>query len=182
MDKLSQTLIIRQEGAALIVSLMLLIILTMLGISAMESTKLETKMATNTAETNRALQMAEFSASLIHNELSKRVSNQLPVHDPNVSSYNLAGADGEGFIELKDTSGEVERTYKYRYGTEKDDDGKIKGVQGHFQGNPRGSTTPVYYFTEVEGVSGSESDAPRVQLKIGWTYTTVTPDNMLVDE
>jgi len=178
MDKLSQTLIIRQEGAALIVSLMLLIILTMLGISAMESTKLETKMATNTAETNRALQMAEFGASRIHNELSKRVSNQLPV---NVSSYDLAGADEEGFIELKDTSGEVERTYKYRFGTEKDDDGQIEGVQGHFRGNPRGSTTPVYYFTKVEGVSGSESDAPRVQLKIGWMYTTVTPDNMLVE-
>jgi hypothetical protein len=39
---------------------MLLIILTMLGISALDSTKLETKMAANTAERNRALQTAEI--------------------------------------------------------------------------------------------------------------------------
>ena len=50
----------RQQGAVLIISLMLLIILTMLGISALDSTKLETKMAANTAERNRALQIAEI--------------------------------------------------------------------------------------------------------------------------
>jgi len=50
----------RQQGAVLIISLMLLIVLTMLGISALDSTKLETKMAANTAERNRALQIAEI--------------------------------------------------------------------------------------------------------------------------
>lgn len=50
----------RQRGAVLVISLMLLIILTMLGISALDSTKLETKMAANVAEMNRALQAAEI--------------------------------------------------------------------------------------------------------------------------
>ena len=49
----------RQEGAVLIIALMLLIVLTMLGISAIESTKLETKMAANTTNYNRAFQTAE---------------------------------------------------------------------------------------------------------------------------
>jgi len=54
----------RQQGAVLIISLMLLIILTMLGISALDSTKLETKMAANTAERNRALQTAEIGLKI----------------------------------------------------------------------------------------------------------------------
>lgn len=54
----------RQRGAVLVISLMLLIILTMLGISALDSTKLETKMAANTAELNRALQMAEIGLKI----------------------------------------------------------------------------------------------------------------------
>lgn len=54
----------QQRGAVLIISLMLLIILTMLGISALDSTKLETKMAANTAEMNRALQTAELGLKL----------------------------------------------------------------------------------------------------------------------
>jgi type IV pilus assembly protein PilX len=48
-----------QQGAVLIIALMLLIVLTMLGISAIESTKLETKMAANTTNYNRAFQVAE---------------------------------------------------------------------------------------------------------------------------
>jgi len=49
----------RQGGAVLVVALILLVVLTMLGISAMESTKLETRMAANTEEYNRTFQMAE---------------------------------------------------------------------------------------------------------------------------
>ena len=63
----------QQRGAVLIVSLMILIILTMLGISVMDSTKLQTRMALNTAESNRALQAAEVgiaqaSSELIHDK------------------------------------------------------------------------------------------------------------------
>lgn len=49
----------REEGAVLIVALVLLLVLTMLGISAIESTKLETKMAANTTNYSRAFQTAE---------------------------------------------------------------------------------------------------------------------------
>lgn len=52
-----------QGGAVLVVALVLLIVLTMLGISAIESTKLETKMAANTTNYNRAFQTAEAGLS-----------------------------------------------------------------------------------------------------------------------
>lgn len=51
--------IARQEGAVLITSLILLVVMTMLGISALESTKLETRMVANVIEYNRTFQIAE---------------------------------------------------------------------------------------------------------------------------
>ncbi|MCK5719663.1 MAG: hypothetical protein KAH84_06895 [Thiomargarita sp.] len=48
-----------QEGAVLIISLILLVVLTMLGISAVEMTKLETKMVSNTIHQNQSFQHTE---------------------------------------------------------------------------------------------------------------------------
>ncbi len=47
-----------QEGAVLLMSLVLLIVLTLLGISALDSTKLETRMAANIKEDHTAFQAA----------------------------------------------------------------------------------------------------------------------------
>jgi len=66
----------RQEGAVLVVSLMLLVILTMLGISAIDSTKLETRMAKNAQAYNEAFQMAEVGLSQAGNQLIQAVLNQ----------------------------------------------------------------------------------------------------------
>lgn len=53
-----------QSGAVLIVSLMLLIMLTMLGISTMESTKLQTRMAANMTDYNYAFQISEVGIEI----------------------------------------------------------------------------------------------------------------------
>lgn len=156
MDKLSHTFTTQQTGAALIVSLMLLVILTMLGISAMESTKLVTKMAANTAELNRALQVAEFSVSRVHGELRELVFNG---ESTDISSKDLNGANDGGFLELKDQNGEITRVYKYKY---------IE-VEGPFPGRDVGSLRLFHFYTEVEGTTGDEPDSPRVRLKVGWT-------------
>jgi len=66
----------RQEGAVLVISLMLLVILTMLGISAIESTKLETRMAKNTKAYNEAFQMAEVGLAQAGNQLIATVLAQ----------------------------------------------------------------------------------------------------------
>ena len=49
----------RQTGSALIISLVFLLLLTILGVSSMQSSTLQEKMAGNSAEKNRAFQLAE---------------------------------------------------------------------------------------------------------------------------
>lgn len=53
----------REHGAVLIVALILLVILTMLGVSSMNTSSLEERMATNTQESNRAFHAAETGLS-----------------------------------------------------------------------------------------------------------------------
>ena len=48
-----------QQGAALITALVMLVILTMLGLSSMSTNTMEERMAANTQESNRAFQAAE---------------------------------------------------------------------------------------------------------------------------
>jgi len=49
----------KERGAALIVSLLILIVLTLIGVSAMSTSSLEEKMASNTRDLNLAFQAAE---------------------------------------------------------------------------------------------------------------------------
>lgn len=49
----------RQEGAALFVSLIMLVIMTILGLSSVQTTSMEERMARNARDTNLALQSAE---------------------------------------------------------------------------------------------------------------------------
>jgi len=53
-----------QRGAALVVALIILLVLTLLGVSAMNTSSLEEKMAANSQEFNRAFQAAD--SGLIH--------------------------------------------------------------------------------------------------------------------
>lgn len=65
----------RQQGAALIVALIFLIIITLLGVSSMDDTVLETQLAKNNREVNYALQIAEAglmgSAPLLEADFSE---------------------------------------------------------------------------------------------------------------
>ena len=58
----------RQRGAVLIVSLILLVVMTPLGVSSMNSTSLEEKMAANSQESTRAFQAAETGLSISFND------------------------------------------------------------------------------------------------------------------
>lgn len=48
-----------QRGAVLVVSMILLLVMTLIGVTGMNTTSLEEKMAANTQEVNRAFQAAE---------------------------------------------------------------------------------------------------------------------------
>ncbi len=59
MRTLSLSTYNKQNGVVLVVSLIMLLILTLLGISALNTTSMEEKMATNSQSINRAFQAAE---------------------------------------------------------------------------------------------------------------------------
>lgn len=57
-----------QTGAVLIVALIMLVVLTLLGVSAMNTTQLEERMASNQQERQRAFQTAENGLSVAFND------------------------------------------------------------------------------------------------------------------
>ena len=86
-----------QEGAVLVIALILLVILTMLGISAVESTKLETRMAANTEEYNRTFQLAEAGLIDIVNYYTKNSAEllELPLNKfVSLDANTYSGAKG----------------------------------------------------------------------------------------
>ena len=73
----------RQSGAVLIVAMVILVILTLLGVTAMNTSSLEEKMASNTQEQMRTFQAAESGISQAGKD-----SN----------AFNLAGTCGTGDV------------------------------------------------------------------------------------
>jgi len=64
-----------QRGAALIVALIFLIIMTILGISGIQTSTMETRMAGNSADRNRAFQASEFALQAGRNDLQRIMQN-----------------------------------------------------------------------------------------------------------
>lgn len=60
----------RQSGAALVVALIILLVLTLLGVSAMNTTSLEEKMAANSQEFNRAFQAADSGVAAAYRKVN----------------------------------------------------------------------------------------------------------------
>ncbi len=81
---------LHQRGAVLLVSLMLLIVLTMLGVSVIETTKLETKMAYNVTEYNHAFQVAEVGLTL---PLSYKTSDIIKLYEGGIEKSNNVAID-----------------------------------------------------------------------------------------
>jgi len=89
----------RQRGAVLIVSLILLIVMTLLGVSSMNSTSLEEKMAANSQETTRRFQAAETGLSISFNDNS---------------AYDLSGAYNPDAQTVPDTSDTVDTSSAFQ--------------------------------------------------------------------
>jgi len=65
-----------QKGSALIISLILMFVLTILALSSASNTILQTKMSTTIADRNLALQSAEFAARIAEEQLQKWINTQ----------------------------------------------------------------------------------------------------------
>lgn len=76
----------RQQGAALIMALAVLVLLTILGISAMKSSTLEYRMATSIQDKSTAFQAAESALA--------ESMNSVTLNPNQASTYNYTGKTG----------------------------------------------------------------------------------------
>jgi type IV pilus assembly protein PilX len=84
-----------QRGAVLIVALMFLVILTMLGVTAMTGTTMELRVANNTRDSGVAFQAAEAALRDARNDIiGQALPNGVPRNPPmHLSSFGNGGAD-----------------------------------------------------------------------------------------
>lgn len=155
----------QQKGAVLFVAMMFLIVLTMLGISTIESTKYETRMTANTVEYNHALQIAEVGLSIPQsydvNDIKEMMNSE-----PKVGK---ASAD----VLKRDKSKNIKYSLSFMTvfaGETVDTTGKGKaGVDksGNF----------VNFITISDGSSTTNVDAPKVRLRGGMRILGATDTN-----
>lgn len=101
---------IRQKGAALIVSLIILLVMTLIGISGMQTTVLEEKMAGNFKDRNMSLQAAEAALRSAENYL--KVTTVLPTFDGSTLGFyqpttGIAPRWDDSVIDWSDTTNDV---------------------------------------------------------------------------
>ena len=93
----------RQRGAVLIISLVLLVVLTLLGVSVMNMTQLEERMAANVQELNQSFHTAETGLSQAYSD----TSNWNPSQDITVTGFSIPS-----------TSNTIDYTVSYIVGTD----------------------------------------------------------------
>jgi len=150
---------IQQQGAVLLMSLIILIILTLLGISAMESTKMETRMAANMAEYNRALQVAEVG-----------ISQLLASYEGNTAELaNVPEQDSTSPQTMIVGEGENRGTVTYT-------------IRKSSTSRPLGSMRRSYFVIQSTGYSSTEIDQSlQVQLSAGIVFDSADNPGVLLE-
>jgi len=89
----------KQTGSALIVALTILLVLTILGVSAMRTTSLEEKMAGNARDSQTAFEAAEFALRFAETALATNaiVDNDFGVNGGNGAYFTIRGANPEAW-------------------------------------------------------------------------------------
>jgi len=88
-----------QKGVALFMSLVMLLILTLLGLSSVQTTSMQERMSRNARDSNLAFQGAE-SATKNSEVYLETVSSLLPFQNNNTVGRYDATADGDGPVNL----------------------------------------------------------------------------------
>lgn len=151
----------REKGAVLLVALMLLIVLTMLGVSTTQTSSIETRMAYNMQEYVHAFGAAEVGIGIVRN-------------------YDLGVFTGISESEKKILvdSSEIPRTDKTNYVLSY----QTKRVDGDFPDNSgrygAGSARLAHYITTSTGRSTEDAAAPKVVLKAGTAQPVPTSKNV----
>jgi Tfp pilus assembly protein PilX len=85
----------KQSGAALITALVLLLIMTMLGLSSMTTNTMEERMAANSQEINRAFQAAESGLDLAYTDVDAFNLNNTEANPNTYTNNNFASYGAE---------------------------------------------------------------------------------------
>lgn len=86
-----------QTGAALVVSLVILLLLSVIGISALTGTALESKMAGNVQEMNRAFQAAETGLDVAVGQGNAQESSTVTASVSNIGDYKASASYATSF-------------------------------------------------------------------------------------
>ncbi|OQW94232.1 MAG: hypothetical protein BWK79_06915, partial [Beggiatoa sp. IS2] len=152
----------QQDGAVLFVALMLLIVLTMVGISAIESTKLETRMAANLREYNHALQAAEIGLSTARSILGQDEQQIRKIYEEGIPSSTILDKvkrdSASGHYQINYTIVAAEGTYN-NAATYKTQAGQMNSST-YGSGNTSGSTgNYVKFLITSTGRSTTQTNA-----------------------
>lgn len=149
----------QQHGAVLIVSLMLLVILTMLGIATMESTKLQTRMAANMVEYNYAFQVGEVGIEIPRNYNDLDVQNM--ISDDNIPVALMANQK----IKRETIGGEKITSKVEHVTTTADMPSALQDLSGSGDCGANSGCKIMFFITKSVGTSdGNRENAPSVTL------------------
>lgn len=99
-----------QKGAALIVSLIVLLVLTLIGVAGMNTSVMQERMAANSQNANRAFQAAESTV--------RALTNQLYGNDLSLLRESMQSASGESSVVAVtnlDTGNGISGSYQARF-------------------------------------------------------------------
>jgi Tfp pilus assembly protein PilX len=152
----------QQEGAVLFVALMLLIVLTMVGISAIESTKLETRIAANLREYNHALQAAEIGLATARNLLGTDIQKISDIYEKGIPLSTTLDN-----IKRDDESGRYQITYT------------IVAAEGNYNNTAifKTKASEINSSTETGSISNSGTSGSYAKFLVTATGRSTTQDN-----
>lgn len=99
-----------QRGAALIISLIVLLVLTLIGVAGMNTSVMQERMAVNSQNSNRAFQAAESTVSALTNKL---YANDLSLLRE--SMQNSSGESSKVTVTNLDSGNGITGTYQARF-------------------------------------------------------------------
>jgi hypothetical protein len=160
-----------QRGAVLLVALMLLVVLTMLGVSATQTTTIETRMAFNLQEYLHAFGSAEVGVGLSRTGLNDNSKEAIQTSLKRFSSI-ASGVPEDGTLSIDRGNGEA---YRVVFNTTRVPGG-FPDTSGRY--GMVGSGGMVHFITTSTGNSTQEADSPQVVLKSGATIPTPVSRNI----
>ena len=140
-----------QQGAALIVGLVLLLVMTVLGVSTMRTASLELNMAGNNQFFQNAFQLAETGNDVMLQNLNSGAQAIPSVTDPDATICDPAGAE----VNVAGMGGTYQNTLC------------VIGIRGCGSGASCGKVSTIHFQNSSQGVAqGGASSLHRQGLRI----------------